>query len=285
MPNEPIIPSASENRLEDRLPELSELVPGDLPSIERALDWLEGMNRGVKNLAGSVRPALHADALGPHARAVIFNRAEQVALDTACRISERSYEGVVAPHIQEMIDPLIDEAFWACIRLADGARQGALPAEEMARRLSCIGSAPRYELKKLLQLLVVAQITRQGPSHKANEQRPARMRCSTSGGDARIKIIAALTKHHQFESGGSGNPSCGNLMPIGVRELGRNYEVGRDAVSQFFKTECGSHEEYQATCLRAPASIACWLKLLRHEYSPHPLFSRTPPGEGRDPDE
>jgi hypothetical protein len=39
---------------------------------------------------------------------------------------------------------------------------------------------------------------------------------STCNGEARLKMVAALTQHHQYENG-----SCGCLEPIGVNDLAR----------------------------------------------------------------
>src|SRR5262249_53576244 len=47
---------------------------------------------------------------------------------------------------------------------------------------------------------------------------------STEWGAARAKIIAALTKHHQYADGG-----CLNLEPIGNNELARKAGVSKDA--------------------------------------------------------
>jgi hypothetical protein len=101
----------------------------------------------------------------------------------------------------------------------------------------------------------------------------------TVRGDARTKIIAALSKHHQYAEGG-----CLNTAPAKVRELAQLAGVSPDSVSEFFKKEFGKEEgyiKYQAAC-RDASILGAWLKLLNKDYSPHPLFGGTPPGEGRD---
>jgi hypothetical protein len=76
---------------------------------------------------------------------------------------------------------------------------------------------------------------------------------STKRGDARAKIIAGLTAHHEYQEGG-----CGNLAAIGVRELAGEIGVSPDSVTRFFKKEFGEergHTGYQAACRNAPYAI------------------------------
>jgi len=100
---------------------------------------------------------------------------------------------------------------------------------------------------------------------------------STARGEGRDKILAALNLHHQYAAG-----SCLNFEPIGVRRLAREAQVSKDCASQFFKKDFGNHAKYKAACRRDAARILAWLKLLNNDYSPHPLFASTPPGEGQD---
>lgn len=100
---------------------------------------------------------------------------------------------------------------------------------------------------------------------------------SVKKGEARVKIIAGLTKHHQYADGG-----CLNQEPITVREFAKEIGVAPDSVSQFFKKEFGEergYAGYRAAC-RNVANLGQWLKLHNADYSTHPLFGRTPPGEG-----
>jgi hypothetical protein len=107
-----------------------------------------------------------------------------------------------------------------------------------------------------------------------------RRKRSTRRGDAQAKIIAALTKHHQFEDGG-----CLNTEPIGVNELARQAQVAPSTVSRFFDKEFGGsqrqegHAKYAIVC-RDAGRLADSLKVLRGEFSPHDLYGRRPPGEG-----
>ena len=51
---------------------------------------------------------------------------------------------------------------------------------------------------------------------------------STVKGEARVKLIAALTLHHRYADG-----SCMNCEPIGVNQLARNAEVSPSSASVF----------------------------------------------------
>jgi hypothetical protein len=102
---------------------------------------------------------------------------------------------------------------------------------------------------------------------------------STERGEARIKLIAALTEHHKYSNG-----SCLNLEPVGNNELARMSGVRNSTASEFFKKEFGSHARYRAFC-RDRALLGNSLKLLNQEVAPWQLFGRKPPGEGSLDDE
>jgi hypothetical protein len=102
---------------------------------------------------------------------------------------------------------------------------------------------------------------------------------STERGGGRVKIIAALTEHHQYANGG-----CLNLEPIGNNELARKADVSESTVSAFFQKEFKGHIKYRAACNDA-TRLAASLKMLNGEFSPHILFGRSLPGEGQPDDE
>ncbi len=101
---------------------------------------------------------------------------------------------------------------------------------------------------------------------------------STVRGEGRIKLIAALTKHHEYADDG-----CLNLEPIGNNELARQVGVDRATASAFFKKEFEGHTRYRALCGDATGLVAA-LKLLNQEFSPHHLFGGCPPGEAGESD-
>src|SRR5262249_26775357 len=76
--------------------------------------------------------------------------------------------------------------------------------------------------------------------------RPKRPKRSTQRGEGRDKLIAALTAHHQYESG-----SCLNLEPTANNELARQADVAPSTASAFFKKEFDGYRKYRAICRNA----------------------------------
>ena len=101
---------------------------------------------------------------------------------------------------------------------------------------------------------------------------------STVKGEGQIKLVSALTKHHQYADGG-----CLNLSPIGNNELARLADVSGSTASKFFNREFnggkkGGHAKYQAACGDATRLVVS-LKALNQEFSPHHFLGSVPPGE------
>jgi hypothetical protein len=96
---------------------------------------------------------------------------------------------------------------------------------------------------------------------------------STKKGDGRVKLIAALTKHHDYANG-----SCLNTEPINNNELARLAGVDKATASAFFKKEFAEHSKYVARC-RDAAGLAAALKLLNGEFAPKDLCGHRPAGE------
>jgi hypothetical protein len=103
---------------------------------------------------------------------------------------------------------------------------------------------------------------------------------STERGEARRKIIAAMTESHQFDKGG-----CLNTDSIGVNDLARKAGVAPSTVTKFFNDEFDGHDQYRALCRRSPSELVTVLKMLRGEHSPRLLYNRISPKEGRRDDE
>jgi len=101
---------------------------------------------------------------------------------------------------------------------------------------------------------------------------------STERGEGRLKLIAALTKHHQYADG-----SCLNLHHVGNNELAKAADVSVSTASAFFSNEFQGHTKYKALC-RDAGRLAGALKLLNGEFSPHNLYGRRPVGEGDEDD-
>jgi hypothetical protein len=84
---------------------------------------------------------------------------------------------------------------------------------------------------------------------------------STTNGEARIKIIAALTKHHQYAEGGSLNQS-----PRKVKDLAEKADVARSTASVFFKANFASHSIYRNVFCRDTTRLVRKLKQLNEEF-------------------
>lgn len=112
------------------------------------------------------------------------------------------------------------------------------------------------------------------------EPKPAkapRVKRSASKGEARIKLIAALTQHHDYEA-----VSCLNQEPIGCNALAKLAEVSKGSASSFFCKEFGAHAKYCYVCGDV-GKLAESLQLLNQELTPQSLLKYDPPGEdGRD---
>ena len=112
-----------------------------------------------------------------------------------------------------------------------------------------------------------------GTSEDFNPQPPVKPKRSTEKGEGRVKLIAALTKHHKYADG-----SCLNLEPIGNNELARLAGVSESTASAFFKKEFKGHIKYRVACGDTTRLVTA-LKLLNQEFSPHLLFGKKPPNE------
>jgi hypothetical protein len=100
-----------------------------------------------------------------------------------------------------------------------------------------------------------------------------RAKRSTERGEGRLKLIAALTKHHKYADGG-----CLNLEPAGNNELARKAHVSNSTASELFKKKFKGHAKYRAVCGDTTQLVTA-LKLLNQEFSPHHLYGGKPPGE------
>lgn len=89
---------------------------------------------------------------------------------------------------------------------------------------------------------------------------------STERGEGRTKLIAALTRHHQYS-----DDSCLNLEPIGNNELAKAAGVSNSTASTFFNDKFQGHTKYKAIC-RDAGKLAAYLKLLNDEFAPYHLL-------------
>jgi hypothetical protein len=145
-------------------------------------------------------------------------------------------------------------------------------------RTEAIGRARAGEAKQAADANAEAghgKIT-EAPAGNSTHRRTKR---STERGEGRVKLIAALTKHHKYADG-----SCLNQAPVGNNELARLAGVSDSTASAFFKKQFRGHSKYRAICSDERSLIAV-LKLLNQEFAPHHLFGANPPAEGKQEDE
>ena len=92
--------------------------------------------------------------------------------------------------------------------------------------------------------------------------RKAGSKRSTEKGEAREKLISALTLHHQYSNG-----SCLNQEPIGNNQLALIARVSPASASAFFKKQFGGYRNYRRICSNTNNLIAA-LKVFNNEIFP-----------------
>ena len=93
---------------------------------------------------------------------------------------------------------------------------------------------------------------------------------SSTRGEGRLKLVAALTKHHRYADG-----SCLMLEPINNKELAKLAKVAPSTASAFFRDKFEGHSKYRAMC-RDSGTLAVALKMLNGEFAPHLLYGSRP---------
>ncbi len=97
-----------------------------------------------------------------------------------------------------------------------------------------------------------------------------RRKKGTAKGDAKSKLVAALTQHHKYSEG-----ACLNMEAVGNNELARLARVGTGTASEFFKTHFKGLNKYRACC-RDSSKLIASLKLLNGEFTPAILMRNGP---------
>jgi hypothetical protein len=101
--------------------------------------------------------------------------------------------------------------------------------------------------------------------------RPRKPKRSSIKGEGRLKLIAALTKHHRYAEGG-----CLNMEPIGNNALARLADVAKRTASAFFSQKFHGHTKYRALCADKHLLVAA-LKALNGEFQPHEFLDARKP--------
>jgi hypothetical protein len=182
--------------------------------------------------------------------------------------------------IEKLVDPwkwsnipTVDEIAWQPNNSAIGL---CSPKVLLARIYSQIQALPDIDpdhalpyLEKEIARAAVSIVPTDRSTENAGERgaRTVKHKRSTEPGEAKAKIIAALTAHHQYDNG-----SCGKLAPIGGNELARVAKVSQGKVSGFFKEQFGSHSKYKVAC-HDTGTLAQSLRMLNGELKPSILLN------------
>lgn len=160
-----------------------------------------------------------------------------------------SMSGYPFDHADSAIAFITDRILWLREAIAEGNQSGE------SKETSVILTTPR-------------EATRSG-----NDPPQKRKKSSTKKGDGGLKLIAALTKHHEYANGG-----CSNFEPIGNNELARLARVSGSTSSKFLGAKFGGLKKYQRKCDDRRALVRS-LMLLNGELTPRELASGSAPGE------
>jgi hypothetical protein len=91
--------------------------------------------------------------------------------------------------------------------------------------------------------------------------RPARPKKSTIKDEARDKLIAAFSAHHQYGDGG-----CLNWEHIGNNELARRAKVSKSTASGFFVDHFKGYATYKVLCARNSKKVLAVIKALNGDF-------------------
>ena len=120
-----------------------------------------------------------------------------------------------------------------------------------------------FELRKVRTAYMETEVVENVPGNRRSGKR------STAKGEAKIKLVAALTAHHHYQNG-----SCLNFEPIGVRKLAEMADVGISTASDFFKKNFVSHKIYEQQIRSNNTTLIKALAWLNEDLLPNILFKR-----------
>ena len=165
---------------------------------------------------------------------------------------------------------------------------GACGVEEIVRNATSEDSALQTVVKEIsIDVRKLKGEIAKADQATSKTKTPTKAKRSTERGEGRVKLIAALTKHHKYADG-----SCLNFEPVNSNELARLAKVAPATANSFFNNWFGSAKEakdgysnYRVACNDEGKLIAI-LKVMNDE-QPRPgevLFGRKVPDEAENPD-
>jgi len=134
------------------------------------------------------------------------------------------------------------------------------------------GDPPRESMRRLVPGETTAPEILAGGGRSPKETVPTIPKRSIKPGDARRKLIPALTLHHNYADGG-----CLNLDPISISRLARLAAVAKSSASRFFKAEFTRWAHYHYLCLKNSRGLARKIGELNGDHAPRLLYGTTPP--------
>jgi hypothetical protein len=158
------------------------------------------------------------------------------------------------------------------LRMGTPPRREDEESEAVERLLAeALDRADRQTIKAELAADTSGEVGQDAPEETTSKTKtPTKTKRSTQKGEAREKLIAALTKHHKYADGG-----CLNFEPIGNNELAKLAKVWPSSASVFFKKEFKGHTDYKRFCLD-DMRLTTALKMLNDEFSPWLLTENEP---------
>lgn len=230
---------------------------------ERWVNWWRGATSGwqpERRLARYLRHLEPREGHSPHDR--LFQRA----------VNEARQDGTAAVLCLTLNQA--SESYHRLIALARSVADDSGERDDFKESLLDVGGLACQLMKwtKIPEPANPPQELGIDPPHDSSPsiERPAKAKRSTQNGDAKAKLIAALTMHHGYADGG-----CLNQEPIGNNALARLAGVRNSTASEFLKKHFEGLKQYQAACADKRKLLAS-LRLLNQEFSPRHLLSKEP---------
>ena len=169
-----------------------------------------------------------------------------------------------------------------------GGYLGACGVEEIVRSAASEDSALQTVVKEIsIDVRKLKGEISKADHATSKTKTPTKAKRSTMKGEAEVKLIGALTKHHQYAEGG-----CMNRDPIGNNILAENAKVGKGSANRFFNKWFGStkkakdgYKNYRIAC-NDKGKLIAFLKTMNGDM-PRPgevLFGHHVPDEAENPD-
>lgn len=180
---------------------------------------------------------------------------------TECeRVLRRDLTPATIERIDTLFGPLVESLreAWELARFDEGGERRQTPGD---RALWKFEDRPKTAADGPVEAAHTPAVRTPEPAPDTGNKSAQR----TRRGGAEIKLIAALTKHHQYSDG-----SCLNSEPITNKKLAALAGVAESTVSAFMKKQFKG--QYEMLC-RNTSLLISGLKLLNREYSPHVLVS------------